>query len=157
MNRSRQSLRFRLARFLFYLVTIAGICLLGVILMVHRASKDTTPPYILCPQEETEYTLGEDTAMLLWGIMATDPEDGDVTASIRVRNISVAADQSSAIVTYVARDQSNNIGMEKRFIKVKKAGEDTEADIPTDSPDDSTMIHQEDSQADNPAEMEGTP
>lgn len=110
---------------LICLALLVGIFVLLAALMGKTAFEDVMPPVITCPSTETVYTPGEDTSALLEGVTAEDEQDGDVTESVRVRSISIAEDEATAIVTYVARDQANNMGLEKRVVKVE-AGEATE-------------------------------
>lgn len=107
--------RFWYVKYLICLFLIADICFLWIMIKTRQRSMDTTPPEITCPTADAEYTPGEDVSVLLSGVTATDPEDGDVTESVRVRGIHIASDNSHAIVTYVARDQANNIGLSQKI------------------------------------------
>ena len=103
------------------LILLAGIGILVLLDVRLKRSRDREPPVITYRAAVPVYTPGEDTAHLLADVSAADPEDGDVTASLRIRSISIADDNSIAVVTYVARDRANNIGMEKRIVDVKPA------------------------------------
>lgn len=105
----------------FCLLLLLATCALLFMEMKRRRALDTTPPTITCSQAVPEYTPGDDYAVLLADVRATDPEDGDVTASVRVRSISIAEDNSRAVVTYVAKDHANNIGVGKRIVTIRLA------------------------------------
>ncbi len=103
----------------FCLLLLLATCALLFMEMKRRRALDTTPPTITCSQAVPEYTPGDDYSVLLADVRATDPEDGDVTASVRVRSISIAEDNSKAVVTYVAKDHANNIGVGKRIVTIR--------------------------------------
>lgn len=91
---------------LLLLTAIAGICL-----------KDRTAPVISLNGKNTlTYTEGDSYDVLLAGMTAEDVVDGDVTDTIRISSIHVTED-GKAVVRYVAKDLSNNIGKLKREVK----------------------------------------
>ena len=105
--------------FIQWLVCLALVAVTGVLLVQLQDWKkveDITPPQLTYSSVVPEYTPGEDVSDLLEDVEAVDEEDGDVTSSVRIRTISLAEDGSKAIVTYVAKDQKNNIGMIKRSV-----------------------------------------
>ena len=106
---------------LFCLLLLAATCVLLFMELLRRNAADTTPPTITCSPVILEYTPGDDVSGLLADVRATDLQDGDVTASVRVRSISIAEDNSTAVVTYVAKDHANNIGVGKRIVNIKIA------------------------------------
>lgn len=114
------------------LLLLLGICVLLYMLADLKATSDTTPPVVTYSSDEMTYTPGGDTSGLLADVTAMDQEDGDVTASVRIRSISVSDENTKAIVTYVAKDQANNIGLETRIVNVdikkKKATSDSSQD-----------------------------
>ena len=91
------------------------------------ARKDTTPPQLSIAEGEMEYTEGEDMQVLLEGVSANDGDDGDVTDSIRIRSMNYSNDADTAIVTYVAKDSSNNIGAINRRVRVHRAEPDEDS------------------------------
>lgn len=54
-----------------------------------------------------------DEAELLQGVTAIDETDGDVTASVLIEKI-VEASDGTIIVTYAARDKSNNVAKKSK-------------------------------------------
>ena len=100
------------------LSALCGVLLIGVIVGV--CLKDRTAPQISLNGKNTlTYMEGESYDVLLKDMVAEDNMDGDVTDTIRVSNIHVL-DEGKAIVTYVAKDSSNNIGKLKREIRYKE-------------------------------------
>lgn len=93
------------------------ILLLGVALGM--CFKDHTAPQISLNGKNTlTYTEGDSYDVLLKDMVAEDDVDGDVTDTIRVSNLHVLSG-GKAVVTYVAKDSSNNIGKLKREIRYK--------------------------------------
>lgn len=83
--------------------------------------KDRTAPVIYQENDDVyTYTEGTSYDELLKGMKAEDEKDGDVTASLRVSDLYVI-DEKNAVVVYVAKDQSNNVGKLKRKIKYQAA------------------------------------
>ncbi len=103
---------------LICLILIADIGVLLFQLKEWNRAQDTTPPMLSCSSAVPEYTPGGDVSILLKDVQAVDDKDGDVTSSVRIRSISFAEDGSKAVVTYVAKDQANNIGLLKRTLDV---------------------------------------
>lgn len=83
--------------------------------------RDTVAPELSIAEGEITYTEGEDVRVLFEGVSARDDVDGDVTGSIRIRSIHYSDESDSAIVTYVAKDSSNNIGAVNRKVLLQRA------------------------------------
>ena len=100
------------------LSALCVILLLGVALGM--CFQDRNAPQIRLNGKNTlTYTEGDSYDVLLKDMVAEDNVDGDVTDSIRVSNIHVLSG-GKAVVTYVAKDSSNNIGKLKREIRYKE-------------------------------------
>lgn len=96
---------------------VAGVCL-----------KDRIAPELSLNGKNTlTYTEGDSYDVLLKGMSAVDEVDGDVTDTIRVSNIHVTGD-GKAVVIYVAKDSSNNIGKLKREVRYKEKAVAAEVD-----------------------------
>lgn len=119
-----------------YLNIRTGLCavmlicsaVMFVFLRNRTMNQDTVAPYLSISEGAVEYTEGEDEQVLFQGISATDDVDGDVTGSIRIRNIYYSDESEYAIITYVAKDSSNNIGIVNRKVVYHRA------DIPAEPP-----------------------
>lgn len=96
------------AAMLIVVLALAGLT--GFVNM-HR---DKTGPEISFEQETVEYD-GINEQLFLADVTAIDPEDGDVTYSLRVKSVLETEDEY--IVTYLAKDLSNNISERSRHIE----------------------------------------
>lgn len=125
-----RSLKRRIFNIRTGLCVIFLICSALLFLYVHRISThgDQNEPQLFIAGEEMEYTEGEDLNTLLSGTRAEDDVDGDVTDSIRVRSIYYIDGTDSAMVTYVAKDSSNNVGYGMRKVTVRKIEQDLNED-----------------------------
>lgn len=122
-----------LKQIIIYAILLVLICVLVVIDHSNRKTRDTTPPSISFSSDTIVYEPGNDLLELLKDVKATDEEDGDVTSSLRVRTVNISDDNTSAVVTYVAKDKANNIGLSKRIVKVKITETEAETDISPDT------------------------
>ena len=115
---------------------LAGICALDVALMVIAAvlylGQDRTAPVISYGSDSLTYEEGMDESLLLAGVTAQDERDGDVTGSLMVEKISETSN-GNVIITYVAKDHSDNVGKASRTVRAVQGGQDlsdgTEADL----------------------------
>ncbi len=105
----------RIVLSLLFLLAAAVLCLF---LWFYDSDKDVTPPVIQVPNNTMEYTEGDNEQTLFEGVRANDDVDGDVTESIRVRTIYHMEGAEEAIVTYIAKDASNNVGTARRIVIV---------------------------------------
>lgn len=86
--------------------------------------RDNTPPVLtLEGKNNLTYTEGDTYDELLENMTAEDDKDGDVTDSIRVSKIYQTL-EDRAVVIYVAKDESNNIGKLKREIRYEEKKEE---------------------------------
>ena len=109
------------------LCAVMLICCAVMIVFLRSRSmnQDTAPPKLSITEGDIEYTEGDDVSVLLQGVSAEDDVDGDVTESIRIRNIHYSDDSEYAIVTYVAKDSSNNIGIINNKVIFHRLGADS--------------------------------
>lgn len=108
-----KSIDIRIALSLVFLLSAAVLCLF---LRHYNSDKDVTPPVISVLNNTMEYTEGDDEQSLYKGVRAKDDVDGDVSESIRVRTIYHTEGAEEAIVTYIAKDASNNVGTARRVV-----------------------------------------
>ncbi len=119
---------------------LAGGCVvLAALAGVGIFTRDNQAPVIrLEGKNQLTYTEGEDQAVLLEGITAKDNKDGDVTESVRVEKI-LPTDDGNAIVVYVAKDQSNNVGTLKREVRYQALEEPAEEETPEEDQEEETQ------------------
>ncbi len=109
-------------------MTILG--LVGVCLILILANgflyftKDSTAPTINIPESEVTYRANTDMAPLLEGVTATDDVDGDVSASLRIREMLPSSDMTTAMVVYTAKDNRNNVATASREVKYSVSAQD---------------------------------
>ena len=116
---------------------LAGICALDVALMVVAVvlylGQDRTAPVISYGADSLAYEEGMDQARLLEGVTAQDDRDGDVTGSLMVEKVSETSN-GNVIITYVAKDHSDNVGKASRTVRAVQEGrgpfDETKADAP---------------------------
>jgi len=95
---------------------IAVICAAFYAFVLYdRMTSDKTAPEITY-EGELLYSPELEPEELLKGVKAIDDKDGDVSASLSVESVDMTIIQGEAIITYVARDSSNNIGRVKRNV-----------------------------------------
>ena len=94
-----------------------------------RTESDHKGPEIVCSdQAAKEYDPSMSDADLTQGITASDDVDGDVTDTLTVESV-YEVDDSHVVVTYVAKDKSNNI------TKLAEQEQEAKADaMPSTSP-----------------------
>ena len=109
------------------IITAALAVFSTVMLVVAGAGilfRDNTPPVLtLEGKNNLTYTEGDAYDVLLENMTAEDDKDGDVTDFIRVSKIYQISDDR-AVVIYVAKDTSNNIGKLKREIRYEEKKEE---------------------------------
>ena len=107
---------------------LAGICALDVALMVAAVvlylGQDRIAPVISYGPDSLTYEEGMDQARLLEGVTAQDERDGDVTESLMVEKVSETSN-GNVIITYVAKDRSDNVGKASRTVRAVQEGQDS--------------------------------
>lgn len=103
-------------RIVFSLIFLLAAAVMYLFLRHFNSDKDVTPPVIKVENNTMEYTEGDDEQVLFSGVSANDDVDGDVSESIRVRTIFHSEESEEAIVTYIAKDASNNVGTARRIV-----------------------------------------
>lgn len=97
------------------LMTLFCVVLLCACVFVY-VGEDRTEPEIVFPEGSISYKQGDDTSVLLQGVTATDERDGDVSDSVKIDGITEIPSMNYVVVTYVAKDESNNIVKKERWI-----------------------------------------
>ena len=114
------------------IITAALAVFSTVMLVVAGAGilfRDNTPPVLtLEGKNNLTYTEGDTYDALLENMTAEDDKDGDVTDSIRVSKI-YQTSEDRAVVIYVAKDTSNNIGKLKREIRYEEKKEEVKEEV----------------------------
>ena len=88
-------------------------------------NQDRTAPVISFGDKEIVYMDGMDEEELLNGVSAYDEQDGDVSYSLLIEKVSNTAD-GQVVVTYAARDASNNVAKNSRIFVTEGMEEEME-------------------------------
>lgn len=99
-----------------WMMSFCTIGLIGVCALVYLR-EDRSGPDILFEEEGVRYEAGLSAEELLSGVSAVDLQDGDVSESLRVSQVMEFPEDGYVIVTYIAKDLSNNVSkMNRRMI-----------------------------------------
>lgn len=115
-------------RIVLSMALLLAAAVLYLFLRFYNSDKDVTPPVIKVSNSTMEYMEGDDEQSLFEGVSANDDVDGDVSESIRVRTIYHTEGAEEAIVTYTAKDASNNVGTARRIVIVHYNQTESESD-----------------------------
>lgn len=102
-------------------MVLSGLCVIlsigiavGMLLEDHQA-----PEISLSGENHLVYTTGDPEEVLFADVHALDNRDGDVSDTLQIASI-YPIEEGKAVVTYVAKDTSNNMGKLKRQIIYKE-------------------------------------
>lgn len=87
--------------------------------LYQKLSGCQVPPTVSCPSDILEVSAKAPEAMLLTGVTASDPQDGDLTDQVIIGGISKLVTKDTAIVTYMVFDSDDNMGTCTRRIRYK--------------------------------------
>lgn len=111
------------------------LCLAVGALTVHKLVKVDKEPPVINFGHNISFSDELSEEELLRGVTARDSVDGDVTDSIVLESVSLNDEDATVVVTYAARDNSNNVARASRILeysneKKESVGfeENTEAD-----------------------------
>ena len=143
------------------LLLVACIALAGGVVYVRMNADTKGPEIIISDNAATLYRPDMNNEELLTGVTATDDRDGDVSASLTVESV-YEIDDTHVVVTYTAKDGSNNITKQKHEMEldpssVMKDSEDTsEFGEKTDAADatSTTGVDTEDTVAESDKEQD---
>lgn len=134
-------------------LTVITSCLCVILLVVCAVvylGKDRTGPVITMTEEKISYEGSENVSELLNGVTATDDKDGDVTDTVKVDRVTEVQSMDYVVVTYVAKDRSNNITKKDRWVDLKDG---STSDVPMADVAELIEIQDEDIQ-DSPSHKE---
>ena len=115
---------------------------------------DNERPEITFSGTPSSYTEGEDNSVLLANVTAFDNRDGDLTAEIRVNQITPIDDNTRARVTYVVIDSSKNIATASQIVDYTPlSDESTDESAVDDSVVEFTDAGTDDSSYDSPGDI----
>jgi hypothetical protein len=100
-------------------VAVVGFAVLDLFAARVWIGRDKTPPSITFDKKK-EYKQDMTEKELLEGVTAWDEKDGDVTDSLKIEFLVSNTDENTVVVTYVARDKSNNITKENLVLNYQE-------------------------------------
>ena len=100
------------------LMTVTTAVLLGLCVVLF-VGEDRTGPEIAFEDKQISYREGGNSSELLEGVAAVDDRDGDVSDTLRVDRITEIQSSDYVVVTYIAKDRSNNITKDDRWVNIK--------------------------------------
>lgn len=98
-------------------MTICTVVLMAICAVLFL-TEDRTGPVITFENENITYRIGDSEEELLKDVRAVDEREGDVSDTIRVDQIIELEEEKQIIVTYVAKDKSNNITKGRRWVSL---------------------------------------
>lgn len=113
------------------LLLVVCVGLAGGVAYIRMNADTKGPEIIFSDNAATLYQSDMTNEELLAGVTAADDKDGDVSASLTVESV-YEVDDTHVVVTYTAKDSSNNITKQKHEMEldsssVSKDSEDTSA------------------------------
>lgn len=75
------------------------------------------PPTISCDSDVIEVSVSDEDAVLMAGVTASDRQDGDLTAHIRIQGISKLITDNTAKITYIVFDSHGNAASCTRMLR----------------------------------------
>ncbi|MGM9537391.1 MAG: immunoglobulin-like domain-containing protein [Candidatus Onthomonas sp.] len=109
-------MRKPIQRWLFVLLIVVGV-VFGVTLWREMSQEINRNPEISFDAREITVSVEDDQAVLLQGVVASDPEDGDVTESLVVESISEFQEDGTRQVNYAAFDSNGNVAKASRLLR----------------------------------------
>lgn len=99
------------------LIIFAVVCLVFVFYCrISFSDKENNAPTISIDTNISKFSINATNQDFLQGVSAFDTEDGDVTKSLVIENISDFTEDNTRIITYVAFDSANNVSKLDREI-----------------------------------------
>ncbi len=97
-------------------LTILAAAAYGWLQVRDRLMTDRTPPILSFDSDTLTLSVRDDRSALLTGVRASDDRDGDLSAEVMVRSVSQLIDGSTAKVSYIVFDSSDNMGVASRTL-----------------------------------------
>lgn len=98
------------------ILTSISILALSVCMFISRG-EDKIPPVITFSANRLVYSENIEKDKLLESVSAMDDRDGDVTDTVVIEKLTKTSDGKGVIITYAARDHSNNFAKSSRIFE----------------------------------------
>lgn len=99
------------------IMSVLSAVLLGLCALVYL-SEDKTGPEIQLSNVTVTYHETGDKNDLFAGVKAVDSRNGDVSDTLKIDRITEVQEGKYSVVTYIAKDKSNNISKKDRWINL---------------------------------------
>ena len=100
------------------IIALAVLTVCYVATRIYQGSSERNePPVISCPAGVLEVSAADDESVLLSGVTASDPQDGDLTDQIIIGGVSKLISNDTAKVTFLVFDSDDNMGSYVRYIR----------------------------------------
>lgn len=94
----------------------AVVVLFGIYFLIQLGKNKNANPILVVPEEPLTVSVKDGDDVLLKGIIASDPEDGDLSGQVIVEGLSSFGGDMSRTVTYAVCDSSGNVSKRTRQI-----------------------------------------
>ncbi|MBQ7604760.1 MAG: DUF5011 domain-containing protein [Clostridia bacterium] len=94
----------------------AVVVLFGIYFLIQLGKNNNANPILVVPEEPLTVSVKDGDDVLLKGIIASDPEDGDLSGQVIVEGLSSFGGDMSRTVTYAVCDSSGNVSKRTRQI-----------------------------------------
>lgn len=100
-----------------FILFIISLALFLIFVIYSKIHADITGPKLTVDEDVLEVSVKDDEKALLKGVKAMDAQDGDVSDSLVVENLSNFTTKGHRIITYAAFDSNQNVGKISREIQ----------------------------------------
>lgn len=107
----------RLIKMILVILLVTVTALYGYAKFDSALSGENQGPTIHCEQELVELSVRDDRQVLMEGVSASDPQDGDLTDRILFAGVSQLITEDTATATYLVFDSDNNMAQLQRTVR----------------------------------------
>ena len=104
-------------RIILVILFILSLLGAGALYFYNYTHEDNTPPAIRAETDLLEVSVTDPSEALLQGLSASDNVDGDLSAKIRVKDISTLINETDVDVTYIVFDEASNYATYTRTVR----------------------------------------
>ena len=96
---------------------VVSVLVFAIFVIYTKTHADTVGPQLYVDKDILKVSVKEDEKSLMTGITARDSQDGDVTKSLVIENMSNFTTKGRRLITYAAFDSNGNVGKISREIQ----------------------------------------
>ncbi len=109
----------KIVRITLVILFVLALLVAGGLFFYNRTHEDNTPPVIQSDNDLLEVSVTDPSEALLQGLSARDNVDGDLSAEIRVKDISTLINDTDVTVSYIVFDQASNYAVFSRVVRYR--------------------------------------